>query len=261
VQSFGETLRQARLEKGVPIADAERETRIRRKYLEALEAEDATSLPPPVYTRGFIRAYAEYLGLEPQALVDLYQPVPRREQSPPLRPAIPQGGMPREIPVRPILFLLGALALIGLFAFVWMQLQVVARQWRESDGLYTVRSVTPTVPSGLPTPHPFAVASPSPATPTAEPTPTPEPSPSPTAVSDGILVEFRTRARVYVEASVDGRQALAETLPAGAQRNLPVGKEAVIMRVSNGSAIDVSVNGTRQEPPSSVGPVEFTWRR
>ena len=260
MQSFGETLRQARLEKGVSLADAEQETRIRRKYLEALEAEDTARLPPPVYTRGFIRAYAEYLELDPQAIVDLYQPVPRREQSPPLRPAVPRGGIPREIPVRPLLRLLGALALIGLLAFLWMELQAVANDVRGQQGFRTVRSVTPTVPPGLPTPHPV-VASPSPATPTPEPTPTPVPPPSPTAVVDGILVEFRTTARVYVEASVDGSQALAETLPAGAQRRLPLGKEEIIMRVSSGSAVEISVNGKRQEPPGTARPAEFTWRR
>ena len=44
--TLGETLRQARLDKGVSLADAARETRIRRGYLEALEAEDAAALPP-----------------------------------------------------------------------------------------------------------------------------------------------------------------------------------------------------------------------
>ena len=67
--TLGETLRQARLNKGVSLADAARETRIRGAYLEALEAEDAAALPPPVYARGFLRTYAEYLGLNPQAVL------------------------------------------------------------------------------------------------------------------------------------------------------------------------------------------------
>jgi cytoskeleton protein RodZ len=261
VQSCGETLRQARLDKGVSLTDAERETRIRRKYLEALEAEDTAALPPPVYTRGFIRAYAEYLGLDPQATVDLYQPVPRRDKAPPLRPVVPGDAIPREIPVRQALYVLGALALIGLLGFAWVRLQAVAEEIRSNDGLPPVRSGTPTMPRGLPTPDTNAFASPSPAMPSPEQLSTPVPSPSPTVVADGILVEFRTTARAYVEASVDGRQALAETLAAGTQRSLPLGQESVIMRVSNGSAIEVTVNGKRQESPGGVGPVEFTWRR
>ena len=87
--TLGETLRQARLDKSMSLADAARDTRIRRSYLEALEAEDVASLPPPVYTRGFVRTYAEYLGLNPQAMVDLYQPNVHREPTPALRPAVP----------------------------------------------------------------------------------------------------------------------------------------------------------------------------
>jgi hypothetical protein len=80
-------------------------------------------------------------------------------------------------------------------------------------------------------------------------------------VIDGILVEFRTTARVYVEAAVDGKPAIAETLPAGTQRSLPIGKDSVIMRASNGSAVDVTVNGTRQPTQTATDPVELTWKR
>jgi uncharacterized protein DUF4115 len=66
---------------------------------------------------------------------------------------------------------------------------------------------------------------------------------------------------VYVEAAVDGKQVVAETFPAGAQRSLPLAKESVIMRASNGSAIDVTMNGTRQQPATAPDPVELTWRR
>ena len=56
-------------------------------------------------------------------------------------------------------------------------------------------------------------------------------------------------------------QVVAETLPAGTQRQLPLAKESVLMRASNGSAVDVTVNGTRQEPQTTTEPVELTWRR
>jgi hypothetical protein len=80
-------------------------------------------------------------------------------------------------------------------------------------------------------------------------------------VIDGILVEFRTTARVYVEAAVDGKQVVAEILAANTQRSLPLAKDSVIMRASNGSALDISVNNVRQTPPSAPDPVELTWRR
>lgn len=69
---LGETLRRARLSKNVTFEDAERVTRIRREYLEALEREDFTKLPAPVYARGFLRSYAGYLGLDPGELMPFF---------------------------------------------------------------------------------------------------------------------------------------------------------------------------------------------
>jgi cytoskeletal protein RodZ len=258
VWTLGETLRQARLDKGVSLADAARDTRIRRAYLEALESEDGAALPAAVYTRGLLRTYSDYLGLSPQAMVDLYQPPARREPSPTLRPAVPRVAIPRQIPLRPALYSIGGIVFVTVLVFAWNWYQDVQTTLREGDSSFrTVRTGTPT-PAGarLPTPFPIAISSPSPTM-----TPTPEPTPSPTPVVDGILVEFRTNARVYVEVAIDGKQALAETLPAGTQRQLPLAKESVLMRASNGSAVDVTVNGARQEPQTSTDPVELTWRR
>jgi cytoskeleton protein RodZ len=257
VWTLGETLRQARLDKGVSLADAARDTRIRRSYLEALEAEDPAGLPPTVYTRGFLRTYAEYLGLDSQSMVDLYHPQARRESAPPLRAAVPRVAIPRQIPLRPVLYGISSVVFIAMLGFAWNWYQDVQHTLREGDSTLRGRAGTPT-PLGvrLPTPFPIAIASPSPTQ-----TPTPEPSPSPTPVVDGILVEFRTTARVYVEAAVDGKQVIAETLQPGTQRQLPLGKESVIMRASNGSAVDVTVNGAHQQPQTATDPVEFTWRR
>jgi len=259
VWTLGETLRQARLDKGVSLADAARDTRIRRGYLEALESEDPAALPAAVYTRGFLRTYAEYLGLNGQAMVDLYQPQARREPSPTLRSAVPRVAIPRQIPLRPALYGIGGVAFVIMLIFAWNWYQDVQHSLREGDStLRTVRTGTPT-PAGaarVPTPFQFAVPSPSPTViPTAEPTATPTP------VIDGILLELRTNDRVYVEAAVDGKQVLAETLPAGTQRQLPLAKESVLMRASNGSAVDITVNGVHQEPQTSTNPVELTWRR
>ena len=258
--TLGETLRQARLDKGVSLADAARETRIRRSYLEALEAEDPAALPPAVYTRGFLRTYADYLGLSAQAMVDLYQPAARREPSPPLRSAVPRVAIPRQIPLRPVLYGIGGIVFIVVFYIFWNWYQEAQHALRDGDSSLRARGGTPTaVGARLPTPFPIsAAASPSPSA-TATPIPTPEPTPTP--VIDGILVEFKTTARVYVEAAVDGRQVSAETFPAGTQRSLPLAKESVVMRASNGSAIDVTMNGTRQQAATAPDPVELTWRR
>ena len=254
--TLGETLRQARLDKGVSILEAARDTRIRRSYLEALEAEDAAALPPIVYTRGFLKTYAEYLGLNPQAMVELYQPAARHEPAPTLRSAVPHLGIPRQIPLRPVLYGIGGIVFVLLIGLAWNWYQDVQHTLNQGD-LRTARVGTPT-PTGvrLPTPIPIALG-------TASPTsvPTPEPTASPTPVIDGILVEFRTNSRVYVEAAVDGKQIFAETIAAGTQRQLPLAQNSVIMRTSNGAAVDVTVNGAHQDPQSVTDPIELTWQR
>ena len=62
--AVGGRLRDAREVKGIDIFRAERDTKIRSKYLSALEAGDYTELPGDVYTRGFLRNYSTYLGLD-----------------------------------------------------------------------------------------------------------------------------------------------------------------------------------------------------
>jgi cytoskeleton protein RodZ len=258
VWTLGETLRQARLDKSVSLVEAARDTRIRRSYLEALEAEDFAALPPPVYSRGFVKTYADYLGLNPQAMVELYQPTARRETGPTLRPAVPHIAIPRQIPLRPVLYGLSAIAFVALLGFAWNWYQDVQHTLNQTDSvLRAARLGTPTpIGARLPTAIPIGLATPSPTA-----VPTLEPTASPTPVIDGILVEFRTSARVYVEAAVDGKQIFAETLAAGTQRQLPLAQTSVIMRSSNGSAVDVTVNGSHQDPQTMTAPVELTWQR
>jgi len=73
VHKLGEVLRAAREAKGVDLARVERETKIRERYLSALERGDYRELPGAVYTKGFLRNYGAYLGLDPEYLIDLYR--------------------------------------------------------------------------------------------------------------------------------------------------------------------------------------------
>ena len=69
---IGPSLREARLHKGVEIPDAERATKIRAKYLRALETESFDVLPGQAYIKSFLRSYADYLDLDGQLFVDEY---------------------------------------------------------------------------------------------------------------------------------------------------------------------------------------------
>ena len=69
---IGTSLREARLRRDIEIADAEHGTKIRGKYLRALEDERFEVLPSHTYVKGFLRSYADYLGLDGQLYVDEY---------------------------------------------------------------------------------------------------------------------------------------------------------------------------------------------
>jgi len=70
---IGEVLKQARTRQGLEIREAEARTKIRIKYLRALEAEDWEVLPNPAYAKGFLRTYAQLLGLDAEVLVDEFR--------------------------------------------------------------------------------------------------------------------------------------------------------------------------------------------
>ena len=74
---MGVELRDARIARGMTLEDAQRSTRIARRYLQALEEEDFEALPAPVFARGFLRSYSQYLGLDPTTLIDKFPGQPR----------------------------------------------------------------------------------------------------------------------------------------------------------------------------------------
>ena len=122
---IGETLREARVRQRVNIEELEETTKIRAKYLRALENEEFGLLPGPTYVRSFLRTYAEKLGLDPQLLVEEYRaryepPEPAEFQplaSPPRdtrrRPPTPRFG-PGAAIVVVVIALLGFLLVLGL---------------------------------------------------------------------------------------------------------------------------------------------------
>ena len=69
---IGYSLKSARERKGIGFPEAELATKIRAKYIRALEDEDFAVLPADTYARGFLRTYADYLGLDGEIYVDEY---------------------------------------------------------------------------------------------------------------------------------------------------------------------------------------------
>src|SRR5438309_884388 len=160
--SLGEQLRAQRERQVITLEQAAADTRIREKFLKALEDGDYPSLPGAVYTRGFLRNYADYLDLQTDELVVLFQqerggappePTPKRTCKP-YRPVVHQSFMFRPVVFVPVL----VIAFVGLFlGYIYYQFTTFATLPKlevldpSSDGLaassdLVVRGVT--VPGG-----------------------------------------------------------------------------------------------------------------
>jgi cytoskeletal protein RodZ len=255
--SLGETLRQARLDRGVSLLDAEQETHIRRRYLEALEMEDYAVLPATVYARGFVRTYARYLGLDPEATLDLYVPGRSREDHrAQLRPATPQMQTSRPIPTTALMVVSGVVLLGLLLAYIWVQLSTFNESQSDTGRATQVPGRPAAVASAVPG---AAVASPgSVAAKPSPPANTPLVQPPP---ERGIVLEARVTDRTWMEVWVDGTQQLQTTLQGGTSRTFAA-NQSIRMRVGNAGAVQVTVNGASQGTLGDRNQVkELVWER
>src|SRR3990172_6415486 len=109
---LGRVLFQARVARGLTIEEAERDPRISKRYLEALEREDFSAFPAPFYARAFLRTYSQYLGLDANQVLNI---LPQNRLEPELaplqelnRPTTPAFSINWVVAGVVILFLLGA---------------------------------------------------------------------------------------------------------------------------------------------------------
>jgi cytoskeletal protein RodZ len=122
VFEIGNSLREARLRQSLDFPEIEQGTKIRGKYLRALEDEQFDVLPAQTYVKGFLRSYAEYLGLDGQLYVDEYNSrFVVGEEEPPSRPrrsAPPSRGV--QVQSRVVLLtLLGIVSVTALVIVAW----------------------------------------------------------------------------------------------------------------------------------------------
>ena len=120
--AIGSSLREARLRQGLSFLEIEQATKIRAKHLKALEEEQFELLPAQTYVKGFLRTYAEYLGLDGQLYVDEVNSryATGEEEPAPIARASVGSSRPRRFESRLVLFvLLGIAAVTALVIAAW----------------------------------------------------------------------------------------------------------------------------------------------
>ncbi|NLC77202.1 MAG: helix-turn-helix domain-containing protein [Clostridia bacterium] len=223
---IGELLRQAREEQQLSLADVERETKIRSRYLEALEAEQFDILPGTVYLFGFVRSYASFLGLDAEELVSLLKKQYQSDQelqveATPLRSSVYVPKTRRTGRILKLLAVVLAVFLVAAYSYQYYLGKVSTEQ-----------PIAPVQgPEESPT-EPF--------------TPEIEEETDPAAVTAGIelvvSVVDRPGARCWVEIRSDGVVDYSGTLEAGDSR-VVTADEKVWLKIGNAGVLSIVYNG------------------
>jgi cytoskeletal protein RodZ len=237
---IGETLREARMRRRIDMTEVETATKIRGKYLRALENEEWDLLPGPTFVKSFLRTYAEYLGLDARLLVEEYRQRFERPSTQDLTPfsAARRGGGRRRRRVAamgPVLVMAGgALALLAFFLILGI-----------------------TGPDDSETPAPTGGARAT-ATPTATASPEPEKN-TPTRPTE-VRLRLVATAPVYVcLVDADGKQVIdEETLEAGTRTKLF--KSRVFRTNFGNSNVKMVANGKTYSVEPSPDPIGYVLR-
>jgi transcriptional regulator with XRE-family HTH domain len=271
---LGEWLRERREELGISLEQVEEDTRIRVRYLQALEAGSLEALPDPVVGRGFLRNYATYLELDPQEASKRYsqmlpgfvpEPMPIRETSSGSSEAfhpVPLHEMPGFRTQRRLLVvgvIVVVVAAIGGLAW-WSYPYVVSMLFRAPAALLTgAPTATLQAEDAVPTALGATQAAPTATTsalPTATmveatqtleltltPTLTPSPSPSPSPpVYTGVFLELVLSDTSWVQVTVDDVRQFQGELEAGTYKSW-YGETRIVLRIGNAGAVQVTING------------------
>lgn len=236
---FGDTLRQARAQKGITLRQAEQEIRINRYYLAALEDETFDSLPALPYQRGIVRTYAAYLGLDQTRLVEMFDEARgHRPDDPPRIETIQPVDMPSHW--APNFAIIAFTLIAGAVIFAWVYsayfkpapitdqslLELQPTVTRVSEDQIFVPSPTVVLPSPTPTLRP---------TRTPEPTSTPEPMPSEDPAANAVSNSPPIQA-ISVTTPVD-----AATNQPGIAREVPAQLEDGLVAIKITAEADIYV--------------------
>lgn len=230
-QAVGRLLRGARERREITLEEASTDTRIARRYLEALEdGASAERFPSRAYARFFLRDYGRYLGLGDAELRDAYRGADESEE---LEPLSVSGLRPRRR------WLTAVLVAAALVAVVVLGVTRIGAPQQEP---------MPSAPRSSPT---AGVAAPPVA---LSPTPTPAPATEVVAV-------LRVSEASWVEAVADGETTLQELLVPGTVRRLKA-NEILELVLGNAGGVSLSINGKRVATgdPGEVARLSFELR-
>jgi cytoskeleton protein RodZ len=284
--SFGERLQREREMRGITLEEISESTKITSRCLQALEEEEFDKLPGGIFNKGFVRAYAHYLGIdEDQAVADFVvasggepdQPLP----DPPEPRAVTLGQQRAEGNPNWRAIALVVVLLVTAVAVLWKlgpsAVRLVAAAWtarsnpEPAAASPATASVSPqSTPEVAATPPPPAATKKSvakakpvevaasdpatapPATPVAAAAPSPPlrapaAAPPPAARSVDFVVQIRATEDAWVQIVADGKLFSEGVMVPPAEKRVRAAKQVVI-KTGNGAGVEVSFNGQPLPP-------------
>jgi cytoskeleton protein RodZ len=248
--SIGAQLRTAREAKGISVGTLSQRIRIQPRVLSAIELDDSSSMPPRPFGRGFVRAYAEEVGLDPDRTVreyfaqfpstvtagipDIRDRSTRVVRDADFTPPSQWSGFAAAVVI--LLLVVAAAVIFGRRGGAPHEPQAVGT----SGGSVATPAATESRPAAA------AVETP--------PSATPQAPSAPAAPARPLTLVLTASRPCWVTADADGRRATFRTLQAGDHETISADRE-IVLRVGDAGAVSWTLNGREGAPLGALGAV------
>jgi cytoskeletal protein RodZ len=231
MSNLGASFKRARESSGLPLEKIAAETRISTRFLAAIENEEFHVLPGGVFNRGFIRTYAERVGLNPeQALADYDRISSAVEEPVEVLRNVERASMRKS--ERSLYPIAG-----GLLAVLVIVFYVVTRNGS------TGSAAEPATPAA---PPPVSAAAPATEAPVTAPAPLPEPevipAPAPPVETQPLVLDFDVSDLSWIKIITDGTVALSDNVQAGSKQHFTA-KSTIDVMIGNAGGASFAING------------------
>jgi cytoskeletal protein RodZ len=211
MESVGEKLRQARLQKKLSFEEVYRRTRVHPHVLEALEQDRAHNFLSHVYIKGFLKTYAQYLGLDSERLFQEYMDSQKIEHAPELEPEEKKEKTASQFnPTFILRISLACILGIGLVFYLRYALKKIPAVEQRPPVEKTRKVVAPRAMAPIST--------------------------------EDLILEVRTKEDCWIRVKADGQSIFGRTLRKGSSERWQA-KERLELRIGKPEALEVSFNG------------------